>query len=56
MANNYKYIDEWKKENYDRVTVMVNNKEEIEKRAEKLGMSRNQYVLYCVEKEINSDK
>lgn len=47
FSNNYQ------KEAYDRVIVMVSNKDEIKARAEKLGMSLSQYFIYCVEKEVH---
>lgn len=54
----YKYVNEYQKEKYDRVTVMAakGKKEEWKKAADLKGMKLSAFVAYCVEKEIERMK
>ena len=54
----FKYINEYQKEKYDRITVMApkGKKEEYKKAADLKGMKISAFIMDCVEKEIEKMK
>lgn len=49
-----KYVNEYQKEKYDRITVMADKgkKAEYQEAAKKFGMSLSAFVMMCVEEKI----
>lgn len=56
--NAYAYINEYKKNTYDRISVLAYKgfKEVLKEEAEKRGMSMSEFMVYCVETEIKRSK
>lgn len=54
----FKYVNEYQKEKYDRITVMAakGKKEEYQTAAKIKGMKLSAFVQYCVDKEIDRMK
>lgn len=54
----FKYVNEYQKEKYDRITVMAakGKKEEYKKAADLKGMKLSAFIMDCVEKEIERMK
>lgn len=54
----FRYINEYQKEKYDRITVMATKgkKEEYQAAAKLKGMKLSAFVQYCVDKEIDRMK
>ena len=54
----FRYINEYQKEKYDRITVMAakGKKEEYQTAAKLKGMKLSAFVQFCVEKEIERMK
>lgn len=50
----YRYVNEYQKENYDRITVMADKgkKVEYQKAAKKKGMSLSAFVQNCVDEKL----
>lgn len=54
----FRYINEYQKKKYDRITVMAakGKKEEYQTAAKLKGMKLSAFVQYCVEKELDRMK
>ena len=46
----FRYLNEYQKENYDRITILVQKgrKKEIQMAAKRLGMSATEYIVSCI--------
>ena len=46
----FKYINEYQKETYDRITILVKKgqKEKIKQLASNYGMSLSEYIVFCI--------
>ena len=47
----FRYLNEYQKENYDRITILVQKgrKKEIQMAAKRLGMSTTEYIVSCID-------
>ena len=47
----FRYLNEYQKENYDRITIIVpkGRKKEIQATAKRKGMSTSEYIVACIE-------
>ena len=53
----FKYVNDYQKEKYDRITVMADKgkKEAYQKAAKTAGLSLSAFIMQCVDEKINKE-
>lgn len=53
----FKYINDYQKQKYDRITVMADKgkKEKYQAAAKKAGLSLSAFIMMCVDEKISTD-
>lgn len=53
----FKYVNEYQKEKYDRITVMADKgkKAQYQEAAKRAGMSLSSFIMHCVDEKIGKE-